>query len=181
MKSKRIKDFEKYYITQSGDVYSRNYKQTGRIVKLVPVKTSNSYLQVMLYNNKKGKFVYVHRLVAEAFIPNPENKPQINHKNGIKTDNRVENLEWVSCKENIRHAFDVLKHKVIGSMLGRFGKNHNRSKVVIQLKGGKVINKFYGTAEASRKTGVRKNSISACCRGEYKTAGGFIWKYKGDK
>lgn len=100
----QIKDFPDYYVTDSGDVYSRNYRQTGRIKKLIPSMCGSGYLQVNLFSLKKQCCKRIHRIVAETFIPNPENKPQINHKNGTKTDNRVENLEWVSHQENQTHS-----------------------------------------------------------------------------
>lgn len=72
--------------------------------KILSPLFANGYLQVRLYKNSKSIRQKIHRLVAAAFIPNPANKPQVNHKNGIKTDNRVENLEWVTASENTRHA-----------------------------------------------------------------------------
>lgn len=179
MKALAIKDFPDYYITDTGDVYSRNYKKTGRIKKLMPHKNHKGYLWVHLGRNKT---YYVHRLVAEAFIPNPEDKQQINHKNGIKEDNRVSNLEWVSGSENILHAYRMLhrKNNFLGKayMKGRLGKDNPAHKVVEQIKNGEVITEFYGICEAARVTGINSANIVCCCQGKRKTAGGFSWRYK---
>lgn len=171
-----IKEFPEYYATDSGDIYSANYRRTGRIKKLVPYKCKNGYLYVVLCDGDKHYHKTVHRLVAETFIPNIDNKGDVNHKNGNKTDNRVVNLEWATRQENIRHSFSSLGQKPI--MLGKFGKDHNRSKIVLQVKNGKIIAEFYGTREASRKTGICQSCISRCCCGQEPSAGGYQWKYK---
>lgn len=93
-----------YKINPDGQIISCIRKKS-RFLKICVSK--NGYTKVELHNNCKGKWHSVHRLVATTFIPNPENKPQVNHINGIKTDNRVENLEWVTMSENIIHSFNI--------------------------------------------------------------------------
>jgi hypothetical protein len=97
---KQIENFKNYFVDETGNVFSN---RQGKLKKLSPILTKYGYYEVTLCAEKQVR-KKVHRLVAEAFIPNPENKPQINHINGIKTDNKVENIEWSTSKENINHA-----------------------------------------------------------------------------
>jgi len=103
-----IKGFKDYYVTRDGRIFSN---KRNELTEMVLKEDKDGYLEVGLYSNGKRYFRRVHRLVANNYIPNPNNYPQINHKNGIPSDNRVENLEWTTCAENIRHSFRVLNRK----------------------------------------------------------------------
>ncbi len=174
-----IKDFPDYFVDDEGNVYSRKYHHTlnkhCELKKIKPVE-NRGYLRVGLYKNNRQIQKNVHRLVADSFIPNPDNKPQINHKNGEKNDNRVSNLEWVTSAENINHAFKVLHRK--GALFGKTGDKHPCAKKVLQIKNNKIIAEFGGVRDAGRKTGIGRVNIGCCCRGIQKTAGGYGWKYK---
>lgn len=148
----------------------------GKILKLSFMK---GYKRIELQKNNKSKQNFVHRLVAQAFIPNPENKSQINHKNGIKNDNRVENLEWCTAKENIRHAWKNGYCKPNITMLGKKGKDSPASKKVLQFDlDGNFIKKWVSMTEAGKKLNINYSQISMVCNNIYghKTAGGFKWK-----
>lgn len=149
-------------------------------------KDSKGYLQVHVRINKQGKMFLVHRLVAEAFIPNPERKPCVNHINGDKTDNRVENLEWCTYSENNKHAWDnnlqvvTKKHKVHSYELGKRQGGFN-SKITLQFDlHGNLIKEWETATEAAKHLKINRNNISSCCLNKYgyKTAGGYMWKYK---
>lgn len=159
-----------YYVGQDGSVCRRTYGVAFK--KLKQCKNRYGYMTISI----RRKTYLVHRLVANAFIPNPENKPQVNHKNGIKTDNRIENLEWVTQTENARHSWKFLGRK--SPMLGRLGIKSPYSKVILQIKDGVVIKEYYGANEAERKTGIKRQNILSCCHGKKKSAGGYVWKIK---
>lgn len=176
---KEIKGFHNYYVSDIGEIYSNavySGNKNGVLRKLKPEthkKTGYNYIQLC----KDGKVFMktVHRLVAETFIPNPYNKCDVNHKNGIKTDNRIENLEWTTRSENTKHVFTVLNKK--GWLAGKFGKDNPNSHIILQIKDNKIVGKFYGGKEAQRKTGISQSNIWKCCLGIRKSAGGYRWKY----
>ena len=97
---KPIKDYPGYYVSTDGKIYS---EKTGVMIALKPQIKKNGYLQVGLHNKPSHRYVTVHRLVAEAFIPNPNNLPEVNHKDEDKTNNRVNNLEWCTGGYNSRY------------------------------------------------------------------------------
>lgn len=117
----------------------------------------------------------VHRLVAEAFIPNPTNKPQVNHKDGNKHNNHLTNLEWVTQSENMKHAFEfgLEKHGMKNKTHTTESKNKMRKKIVC-IETGKIYN---GLIEAEEILQISSKQISKCLRGKNKTAGGLHWKY----
>lgn len=124
----------------------------------------NGYLKINLSNNNIQKTYQIHRLVAKEFIPNPKNEKQVNHKNGVKTDNRVENLEWVTVSRNHKHAYEIGLKKPTCKEVIQYGKNN------------KFIKKWDSITKASKGTKICKTDICDCANGKLKTAGGFKWK-----
>lgn len=155
----RVRSLPRMIRRREGNNNNAYHLDPGRILKPRP---SSGYYTVNLCGYGKQISHQIHRLVAMAFIPNPQNYPIINHKNEIKDDNRVENLEWCSYHYNNNY----------GSLINR----NKRKKVICILSSGerKIFN---GVNEAGRIMGVSASSISKCCLGKKKQTGGYIWRY----
>ena len=162
-----IKGFEgKYMVSNLGRVKSLNYNRTGKEGIMKGVDNSYGYLQVKLHKEGKRKNYLVHVLVATAFLDNPQNLPIINHKNEIKSDNRVSNLEW--CSYSYNNSYND-KGKKIGEKL---------SKPVLAIhKINGLILEFSSIMEAERETGINNGGITQCCQGKRNSAGDFYWMY----
>ena len=164
--------YENYEVSNMGRVRSLNYGRTGEVKELKPYVVAHGYLQVCLSKNGKQKWCYVHRLVAFAFIPNdnPTEKTEVNHISEIKTDNRVENLEWCTHKQNVNHG----THNERSAKARRNTRRNIRGKKVRCIETGIV---YESTMDVQRKLGLAQSNICACCKGRQKTCGGFHWEY----
>lgn len=171
MNMKPIKDFENlYYVCDNGNVWS-----VKRHKYLKQDTNSCGYKRVVLYKDGKLYHKLVHRLVAEAFIPNPNNLPQVNHKDEDKSNNQVNNIEWVSAFDNV-HYGTALQRRVCKQF-----NNKYRSKAVIQYdKNFIMIKEYPSIMEAQRQTGYANTNISVACKHKHKTVGGFYWRYKNE-
>jgi len=162
-----------YTVSKSGKIYKNRYYR-GKI-KMKFVLDKNGYNTIGLTKNRKQKKYRCGRIVALAFLENPENKKTVNHKNGIKSDDRICNLEWATYSENTMHSFRILK-RVPARTMGRCGKLNAQSRTIWQYtKNGKFIRKFISHTEANRKTGVHVSSLCCVVNGRRKYAGGFSW------
>lgn len=170
-----VKGYEGLYeVSDIGRVRSLKYGKE-RIMKTR--KNTCGYLQVNLCKDGQKKMLLVHRIVAEAFIPNPQGLETINHKDEVKTNNIVSNLEWMSMKDNINYG--THNKRVSESLLKANINNQARSKKVqmFDKSTGELLTTFPSLAEAERVTGVRQCTICLCCLGKRKSSGGYVWKY----
>lgn len=169
---KVIDGYSRYIISNTGEV--KNLK-TGKILKK---DSSRDYYEVVLSKNGKTKKYSIHRLVAQHFIPNPENRPQVNHKDGNKLNNCVNNLEWVTRSENILHSYK--NGLQIHNQLGKYGWNSFRGEPVKQINiiTGKIINVYGSMGDAARQNNIRyAQNIKACADGITKSCAGYKWEY----
>lgn len=151
----RVKSMAKIIICKDGKI--KNYKEKI----LTPVHDSHGYMVHGLCRDNKLTGKKLHRLMMEAFVPNPENKPHINHINGIKDDNRLENLEWCNQSENSLHAYRVIKTRK-SPYKGRVGSKAVNSK---RVRSDILGITFGAAAEAGRILGIEPSYVGAICRG----------------
>lgn len=186
MKIERLKDYEnEYLIDELGNIvsipkpqcnrqnqYSNYYVVKGKVDRC-------GYVRVVLTANNKSTEYLLHRLVAKQFIPNSKNLPQINHKNGIKCDNRVENLEWVSAKENKQHAFENdlngTKTKALAA-INKYNATNKYIKIIIQK--GNEISTFNSTNEVAAFLNCNRDKVSNAIKHNLKIRGYSVYGKK---
>lgn len=178
-----IPGFEgRYKINKVGQILSLEHTLwNGRCYRRIPEKVlswryTKNYAYIRLfYDTGKYKQCYIHRLVTETFIPNPENKPTVNHKDGNRYNNCVDNLEWATYSENIQHAFNTGLNK---STLGWKNPKANRWRPVEKCNlNGEVICKFDTLQDAVDDLQVPYKYIYKVCRGEISNTKGFKYRY----
>lgn len=152
-----------YIVLRNGTIFRLNWNKSGKCVEVKQSVNNCGYLQFSC----NGITTVSHRFIAECFIPNPNNFSEINHKNEIKTDNRVENLEWCDRSYNINYG---TRNKKIAE---------TKPKKVLQFtKDGEFVKEWASLHEIQRQLGFFPTHISNCCKGKYKYAYDHIWRYK---
>ena len=183
-----------YQVSNFGKVRSLDrYNSRGCWIKGCILEPTNckGYLQIVLFLNGQKSYYYIHKIVAKAFLPNPDNKPEIDHINTDRTDNTVwlnedgsinydkTNLRWVSHKENMNNP--LTRKKQSTRLKGKIGHNTPASKIIAQLdKNGKLLKVWLCAMDAARQEGYTQEHISSCCKGTLKTHKGYKWQYIDD-
>lgn len=163
---KTIEDYPNYEVSNLGNIKSLNYRMGKRSKILKPKAEKSGHQRVQLVNENGKKPYLVHRLVAQAFIANPDNLPFINHKDENPSNNCVDNLEWCTPKYNCNYG--TRNRKIV---------EKNKIKITQLNKDGEFIKEWDSLTDASKILNISLSDICSCCGGKLKTAGGYKWKY----
>lgn len=182
---KPIIDYEQLYeISNLGRLKSLSKKKRNKEIIVQPIlNPKTKYLHCLLWKDGKRKGVYYHRLVATHFILNPLTLPEVNHKDGDKANNRVDNLEWCTEKQNKKHALEtgLWKHTdAHKKAMGDYNRRTKSKKVYQYDKDGKFLAEFSSTEEAANHIRASQSNVVNCCnnRKYYKSVKGFVFSYK---
>jgi hypothetical protein len=171
MKTATIPNNSNYVVTSTGLVINKHNKVLKGDV------TRDGYRRVNLYDSNQSTRWSVHRLVAFSFIPNPENKPHINHIDGDKLNNNVENLEWVTPAENELHSYRVLGKKPPKTAFKKGCKQEALIKAVYQCDMEGVVLKQWESLADAQRAGFSQGNITMCAQGKRNSHKGYMWKY----
>jgi hypothetical protein len=161
-----IVNYDRYLVSDKGRIKSKRRKSE---IILKPLKTKFGYYRVRLFNDNGSRWLSIHRLVAEAFISNPGNLPEVNHKDEDKTNNRVNNLEWCDGVYNTNYG---TRNKRAGAVIKEL-----RKIPVAQYRGETLITIWDSAKIAGENLNLNASNITKCCKGKRKSSGGFEWKY----
>lgn len=161
-----VRSLDVYLPSKGGSLALRRGRQLKQYLD------KDGYCRVGIHKGGKESTVGVHQLVALAFIPNPENLPIIDHINGIRNDNRVENLRWFTVKLN--NSTEQAKHK---KSLAAFKRKDNKKIIYQYTLDGELVAEYESTSEAERVKGYGRSALSKCALGKQGTSYGYIWSY----
>ena len=167
---KTIEEYPTYMVSNLGRVKNLNFNRSGKEKLLQPC--GKTYKMVSLCKDNTKTNVCVHRLVAESFIPNPNNLECVNHIDENKHNNRVDNLEWISRADNVNYGTSherTVKTKIKNGTM--------KHKSVCQLLNNQIIATYHSVKEATMNTGINSSNIVQVCKGDRQTAGGYTWRY----
>ena len=179
--------YDKYQVSNLGRMINLNYRRTGKAKLMEPYEKGRKYLQVYLSKKGKKDWIYVHQLVAETFLPNPLNKPCINHKiegnEGKKinmvffnedgtVDEEKSTIEWATYEEN--NNYGTVRERISKAQIN----DPNKSKPVLQLSLDGALIREWPSAKEAERNGFNQCNICQCCNGKQKTHKGFRWEYK---
>ena len=173
----QVRSLDRSFISKNGKQFTRK----GKILK--PIVDDDGYFRIHTSMNGKLKVIGVHQMMAITFIPNLDNKPHLNHKNGIKTDNSIENLEWCTAAENNRHAWATGLNKPLlkerhhlygkkGPNAGKYGEELKQTKILVDTETGIF---YYGAIEAAQAKNININNLRGMIAGFIKNRSGLIY------